>query len=223
MSPSRHLACITAGLLAALLGSARLAADDGTINVACVGDSITQITGYPKKLQELLGDAYVVGNFGVSGATAIANSASKSAKPYIKQAKFKEALAAKPHIVVFMLGTNDTRKPGTYTYIEDFPKDYQEIIKPFIDLEGKPKLFLALPVPIFGQGNFGLNKEGLEEGVLPRVRALATDLKIPLIDTYTPLKDKDAMFKDRIHPNKDGAAIIAETVAAAIKAAVAAK
>ena len=49
-------------------------ADDKLARVACLGDSITQMTGYPADLQTLLGNSSVVGNFGVSGATVNFNS-----------------------------------------------------------------------------------------------------------------------------------------------------
>lgn len=39
--------------------------------VACVGDSITAITGYPSDLQSLLGPNYSVKNFGVNGSTVL--------------------------------------------------------------------------------------------------------------------------------------------------------
>ena len=49
------------------------------IKVACVGNSITYGTGladrdteaYPVRLQEMLGDGYIVGNFGKPGATLL--------------------------------------------------------------------------------------------------------------------------------------------------------
>src|SRR5215212_5415140 len=60
--------------------------DKPVIRVACVGDSITAITGYPKHLAALLSQpvasataTYEVGNFGVSGSTALR----KSEKPYM--------------------------------------------------------------------------------------------------------------------------------------------
>ena len=39
------------------------------IRVACVGDSITEGSGYPFQLNLMLGSNYIVGNFGVSGST----------------------------------------------------------------------------------------------------------------------------------------------------------
>jgi hypothetical protein len=71
------------------------------IRVACVGDSITEGSGYPFQLHMMLGSNYVVANFGVSGSTVSLDSA----KPYMNESKFKEALDFNPDIVVIMLQT----------------------------------------------------------------------------------------------------------------------
>ena len=44
--------------------------DNKLARVACLGDSITQMTGYPADLQTLLGNSSIVGNFGVSGSNS---------------------------------------------------------------------------------------------------------------------------------------------------------
>jgi hypothetical protein len=45
-----------------------------TSRIACVGDSITEVSGYPSDLQTLVGSNTTVGNFGVSGATVSTTS-----------------------------------------------------------------------------------------------------------------------------------------------------
>ena len=58
------------------------------IKVACIGDSVTYGSGiedrdnnsYPAQLQKMLGDEYVVGNFGKPGATLLV----KGHRPYFK-------------------------------------------------------------------------------------------------------------------------------------------
>src|SRR3989339_2168821 len=66
------------------------------IRVACVGDSITEGSGYPDKLQTLLGSNYNVRNFGVSGSTV----SQHSTLPYIDQIEFRKAEDFNPEIVV---------------------------------------------------------------------------------------------------------------------------
>jgi acyl-CoA thioesterase-1 len=185
------------------------------IRVACVGDSITEITGYPKALGELLPkDQYEVRNFGVSSATALF----KSPKPYYKEPAFRAAKDYKPNIVVVLLGTNDTRKanPNTYQQIGEFVGNYRQIVTELIGVETAPKVYLALPTPIYGEGNWGLNEENLEAGVLPGIKQVARELKLPVIDAHAALSDHPEYFMDRVHPNGDGPKALAATVYRAI-------
>jgi lysophospholipase L1-like esterase len=82
------------------------------ISIACVGDSITagahssgQNATYPSRLQDLLGDKYVVTNLGASGSTMLKNGSS----PYWKRPQYRTLVAAKWDIVIIMLGTNDAK------------------------------------------------------------------------------------------------------------------
>jgi len=81
------------------------------IRIACVGDSITQGAGagegkaYPSQLQELLGEKWKVGNFGVSGRTLLR----KGDSSYWNERALLNAQDFKPDVVIIMLGTNDTK------------------------------------------------------------------------------------------------------------------
>ena len=185
--------------------------------VACVGDSITQGSGYPNVLQKMLdttGAKYVVMNFGVGSTTMMM----KTERPYAKEKAYENALKFEPDIVILMLGTNDTRKakPNTYEHIADFVPDGTKIVESFQALASKPKIFLCLPVPIYGEGNYGLNNENLVAGVIPGVKKIADATKVTLLDMNTPLSGHAAWFGDRIHPNGDGAKMIAGTAFRAI-------
>ena len=80
--------------------------------VACVGNSITygytlperETQAYPARLQQMLGDAYQVGNFGKSGATLL----NRGHRPYMQQEEYRKAMAFAGDIVVIHLGINDT-------------------------------------------------------------------------------------------------------------------
>ena len=102
---------------------ARNSADGKLARVACLGDSITEITGYPADLQTLLGNNSIVGNFGVSGSTVNFNTDT----PYYFQPAFHDAETFEPTTVIIMLGTNDART-DTYQQINSFVADYERII-----------------------------------------------------------------------------------------------
>lgn len=207
------------GLAAALLGCflfgriARSQADD-TRRVACVGDSITygsgttnrRVNSYPAQLGKLLGTSWQVGNFGVGGATLL----NRGDKPYQKQKAMNAALAFHPQAVVIMLGTNDT-KPQNWKYVKEFPDDYRQLIDRFAALPEKPTIFLCIPPPVPKQGNYGINEAGIE-AEKPLIRRIAADAHVEVIDMYTPLKDSPQLLPDNVHPNNQGAAVMARTV-----------
>jgi lysophospholipase L1-like esterase len=186
------------------------------IKVACVGDSITQGVGakpghaYPAQLQVLLGDGYRVGNFGVSGRTLL----KKGDFPYWKEHRYQAALAMEPAIVIIMLGTNDT-KPQNWKHEAEFDADYRELVKSFQSLKSRPKIFVCRPVPVPGQGNYGINEENVRKEI-PRVDALAKELGCGVIDMHAALEKYPEMLPDRVHPNTAGAGEMAKAAAKAI-------
>ena len=53
--------------------------------------------------------------------------------------------------------------------------------------------------------------------MLPRIRQVAEQRNLPVIDLYTPLKPFPELLQDRIHPTRGGAMIIAEEIARRIQ------
>lgn len=190
---------------------------DGTpLRLACVGDSITQGSGagkgmaYPTQLQTLLGEGWEVGNFGVSGRTLLR----KGDHPYWKEAAYTKALDFKPDAVIIMLGTNDT-KPQNWKHKAEFEGDYRDLVKSFLDLPSKPRVFICRPVPVPGKGNFGINDAALQEQ-MPVYAKLAEEFKVDVIDMYAALEGKPELLPDRVHPNAEGAGEMAKAAAKAL-------
>ncbi|MBR0036394.1 MAG: hypothetical protein IJP70_02000 [Bacteroidales bacterium] len=193
-----------------------------TIRVACVGNSITEGYGlknkseesYPARLQELLGDGYKVMNFGLSGHTLL----TKTDRPYInppkkvKKHRFHEALASDPDIVTIKLGTNDSKTPYDSLLHADFTKDLNALIDSFQALPSHPYIYLCLPIPADGE-IWTIRDSVIENEVLPRIKAVAAQRNLPVIDLYTPMKPFPELLQDRIHPTRGGAMIIAEEIA----------
>ncbi len=180
--------------------------------VACVGDSITELTGYPEELQALLGNSSVVGNFGVMGATVSFGSVN----PYYFDSTFQEAITFQPTAVIMMLGTNDARL-DTYTQIENFTRDYEQIINRIVESgNSKPQFYLVKPPPIL-ENDLNLSSTDLAEGVLPRIEQIAAKLNLPIIDCYTPFLNHPEYYTDGVHLNSEGAKVIAEIVYQGIK------
>lgn len=185
------------------------------IRVACVGDSITYGAGvhdrdhnsYPVQLGKLLGDKWDVKNFGRSGATMV----KKGDLPYDKTDEHKHALEFKPDVVVIFLGTNDS-KPQNWKYKDDYAGDYKDLIAEFRKIDAKVRVYCCLPVPAYPPGAYGIRGDVIRDETIPLVKGVAAETQATIIDLYTALSDKPAMFPDKIHPNAEGAAVIAVTV-----------
>ncbi len=183
----------------------------GPIRVACIGDSITRGTEYTLDLWAMLGPRYVVGDFGVSGATVSAQSLSS----YANKTELITAKQFQPDIVIIMLGTNDadiTLNESQASFIAD----YTALLSQFQLLPSKPAINIVEPPPIYAS-NTNLSSTIFTQTVLPGIKAVANQTNLPLIDAYTPLLGHPDYFVDGIHPKAVGAQVIAETVYAALK------
>jgi lysophospholipase L1-like esterase len=184
--------------------------DARPIRVACVGDSITQGSGYPHKLQILLGPNYTVGNFGVSGSTVSQNSTI----PYMNQTAFKKAEDFDPDIVVIMLGTNDANPEIAHSE-ENFESDYNQLVNSFEALNGDQMIWVVKSPPIFSNTS-SYNNTYLADTVIPHVDNVANQLNLPTVDMYNVFSNHSDYFMDGVHPNPDGASLIASNVYDAI-------
>jgi lysophospholipase L1-like esterase/pimeloyl-ACP methyl ester carboxylesterase len=189
--------------------------------VACVGNSITFGAGikdrshdsYPAQLQSMLGKDYIVKNFGNSGTTLL----KKGDFPYWKVKEYQEALTFNPDVVFIKLGTNDS-KPQNRIYLNEFIDNYIELINSFQGLKSNPKIILLLPVPVFSkQAVWGITDTIVSDSIIPKIREVAYQKNVEVINLYNLLIDSAAMFPDKIHPDKNGAAIIAKRCFDALK------
>ena len=190
------------------------------VKIACVGDSITwgftilkrHKNSYPAVLQQLLGSGFKVRNFGLNNGCANFGGD----LPYGRLRPFRRALSFKPDIVVIMLGTNDTKR---FNFERGhFLSGYESIVDSFISQEKKPTVFLMTPPPVFdsfGLDAFTLNNDILNSDIIPAIRSTATGKGLKLIDINSLIQSKE-LTNDGVHPNKEGARLIAESVYEAI-------
>jgi len=194
-----------------------------TIRVACVGNSITEGFGlkdkktqsYPARLQTLLGDRFLVQNFGLSGHTLMRGTD----RPYMNDKKwfrFQKALASQPDIVTIKLGTNDSKTPYDSLLHADFMRDLNALIDSFQALPSHPYIYLCTPIPADGEV-WTIRDSVIIGEVIPRIRAVAQERNLPVIDLYKPMKPFLDLLPDKIHPNAAGAMIIAEEIARRIE------
>lgn len=192
-----------------------------TIKVACVGNSITYGYGienreqnsYPSVLQRLLGKRYKVGNFGHSGATLL----SKGHRPYIQQEEYQKALAFAGDIVVIHLGINDTDPRNWPNHRNDFVKDYLTLISSFKKANPKARIVIARMSPLSHRHpRFESGTRDWHAEIQQAIALVAQQTNAQLIDFHEPLYHFPQMLPDAVHPNAQGAAILAQVVFGAI-------
>lgn len=215
------LAVMQLGAMASLFGQSNSATPlvGPSIRVACVGASTTygatleniSRDSYPAQLQVLLGPGWVVQNFGVNGAGVL----ERGDIPYRKTDTYREALKFLPDIVILNIGVNDS-KPSIWQYKEDFVRDFQRLINDFRGLPSHPKVYICREIPVFQQ-RWGIRAKVVLKELYPLKKKIARRDGLPMLDLYTPLLGKPALFTDGIHPNKEGTAIMAKTVASVLK------
>lgn len=184
--------------------------------VACIGDSVTKGLGlkdstnsYPYQLQQLLGDGFVVGNFGHSGATLLANGHN----PYNKTQAYADALAFVPDVIVIALGLNDTDPRNWPNYRNDFFGNYSELIADFRKVNPQVEVFVCTMTPIFsGHGRFLSGTRDWFDQIQAIIPDIATSNSATLIDNHKVLRSRFDLFDDYIHPSADGAGLIANNV-----------
>ena len=189
--------------------------------VACVGNSITYgmtladpaTESYPAQLQQMLGDGYEVGNFGKSGATLLRHRH----RPYIAQEEWAKAKAFKGDIAVIHLGVNDTDPRNWPYYRDEFVSDYLALIDTLRQENPKCRIIIALLSPItHNHPRFESGTQQWQKEIQEAIKTVARVGKAQLIDFHKPLYAYPQLIPDAVHPNKEGATMLARTVYSAI-------
>lgn len=186
------------------------------IKVACIGNSVTYGAGieernltYPAQLKDLLGDGYEVRNFGQNGATLL----EKGHRPYIHTQQYKDVINYQPDIAIIHLGLNDTDPRNWPNYQEDFVSDYYRLIAALKSTNPDVQVFICKMTPIFsGHPRFESGTRDWFWEIQSLIPRIAESQQVGLIDLHSPLYDRPDLFPDELHPNEEGAAIIASTV-----------
>lgn len=199
---------------------------ENKIKVACVGDSITFRHGfdeepennYPTVLADLLGDDYRVTNYGESGTCV----QTESDCAYVDQKVYPLSIDYKADVLVFMLGTNDS-KPQNWKGKDAFRESYEKLLDSYIREENPSKVYICTSPKAFyldgkkaGEAEWGIQPEIVEQ-IVQIQREVANKRGYPIIDIYaTSSKHPEWFEEDGIHPTLEGAKGLAEIVAEAI-------
>ncbi len=198
-----------------------LAVAQEKIKVACIGNSVTygyghkepSRTSYPTQLQQMLGDKYEVRNFGHSGATLL----SKGHRPYINLPEYKAALEFAPDIAVIHLGLNDTDPRNWPNYRDEFYDDYINIIEALSEANPEVDVYVCQMTPIFHwHRRFKSGTRDWYHQIQELIPHIAEYDNFEIIDLSRYLYHRPDLMPDALHPDAEGAGIIAKQVYSAI-------
>jgi acyl-CoA thioesterase I len=187
------------------------------VRIGCFGNSITfgqsllnpATDSYPgqlqSQLQKVYGDTCLVENFGVPGADML----KKGDMPIWGQPRFWEGFQYAPDILLIMLGTNDSKSQNWDYYADEFYGDYISMIDTFLYRNPNTKLILCYPPPAFSE-SLGVRDSVIVHGVIPTIDSVLKKYDGLLVDFHTPLVDSVVLFPDKVHPNVEGASVMAQ-------------
>jgi len=112
--------------------------------------------------------------------------------------------------VIIKLGTNDT-KPQNWKYSGEFLVDSRAMVTELKNLPSHPVIYLCKPVPAYAS-RWGISDSIIVHGVIPAVDKLAKEEKLQVIDLYSALTGYANLFPDQIHPNAEGAGLMAKYI-----------
>ena len=190
----------------------------GKRRILCIGDSITFGSGvlrtrwkdtYPAILENKLGEEFQVLNYGIPGATLVADGD----KPY-SQAFLKAARKTNPEIILLMLGTNDSKSQNWDA--EKYEAALQHWASELNSYSSKPQVFVMAPPAAFRVDHnpvvYGIQDIVIRDEIFPAVKRQAALHATGFIDLYTPTQGRPELFTDGVHPNAHGNRILAQHI-----------
>ena len=173
-------------------GSSTQNTADDTLRIACVGDSITEGYGlanpsaesYPAQLAGLVAEGATVSNYGIGGHTVM----KAGELSYWNSNTYQNSLSFNPDIVVIMLGTNDMQDVN-FAHRDDIVGDYKALIESYQKLSSQPTIYICLPPPSYGSIK-GITGQRITEVLLAKLREVANQNAVGVIDIYTLLSNK---------------------------------
>lgn len=185
------------------------------IKIACLGASICagarlahpETQSYPAQLGQLLGAGYQVTNYGVSSTTLL----KKGDHPYRNTQQYKDALDSEPDIVLIDLGGNDSKLVNR-VYLDEYEKDYKDMIHAFQSLPTHPRILLLLPIVSFVPDTTQIWDPVITNKILPKVRQVAFETSLEVVNLNALFIGKPALLPDGIHPELEGTTMMAKTL-----------
>lgn len=196
--------------------------------IAAIGASITEGAGadnfytesYPAQLQNELGGAYNVINFGKSGRTVrtdVLSTPGEDPTPWLQNKQWGGVQAIKPDIAIINMGTNDSKTSNVpATTKENFKEAYNHLLDELLKVNPDMRIIVCT-VPYAYSSIYDINNDNIRDIVAPVQREIAAERDMELVDLYEITQNKSLLFDDGVHPGTRGYAMFVEVLSKVIK------
>ena len=200
--------------------------DKKALRIAFIGDSITEGIGasdkltesYPAQLQELMGEKYVIGNFGKSGAYVLDADSEYNVKTnkdlsYRRTQQYKDSLDFNADVVVIILGINDIRSMSCDEAIAELKAGLISLVEEYKALDGVQKVYVGLSVKIANTNIIDSFCDGPLQAIQKEV---AVECDVDTLDLWSLTRkylDVNLHYTaDKTHPNQHHYAELAKAM-----------
>lgn len=183
------------------------------VRVSCVGASISEGYGttqpwsensYPGRLGRLLGPGYHVENFGRGGCTMLRQGDC----PYWEKERFVPSLQSRPDIVFVDLGGNDA-KLRNRIHKADFVRDACDLVRRYQQLPSRPRVILMTAIPGFTTDSTEIWDKAIVRDINPLIVEAGRKMNVEVLDMHVLFVGRSDLFPDGVHPNDEGAQMMA--------------
>ncbi len=200
-----------------LVNPTPLVSGSGETRIVCVGDSITYAQGvfgsrrtdsFTAILSTLVQDSTVV-NYGLPNRTLL----STGNYPYINTEFYQKSLAEDADVVIFMLGSNDSK--GINWNAELFAEEYEAMVRSYIEMDSQPTVYVMRPPRLYREvvDESDGNNDIIKGEMTDIINAVAEKLDVEVIDLYSLTDGHPEWYSDGAHPTAEGNRAIAEEIA----------
>lgn len=90
------------------------------------------------------------------------------------------------------------------------------MVDAFNALPAQPKIYLCYPSKSYRTGD-NINDDIISKEIIPMIKKVAKKNHLPVIDLHAAMDGMPELFPDKVHPNEEGAKVMAKAVYQALK------
>mmetsp|Transcript_23073 Transcript_23073/g.36138 ORF Transcript_23073/g.36138 Transcript_23073/m.36138 type:complete len:485 (-) Transcript_23073:257-1711(-) len=183
------------------------------VKIVCFGDSLTELSGYPEKLQSMLQTQKPEMHWDVKNCGSCGCNFPSCLPEYGGSLGYKfQAAGYGIDVVIFMLGSNEAPKQSIGFDEEAFHWKMTKVVQLVVEKAGNARVILVAPPPVAEWHEF--YSADVINTILPDlIKRIAKEQGLSCVDCNTPLLGKESeILSDGIHLTPEGGNDVASII-----------